>query len=54
VQDNGPGIPADFEEKISEIFQTLEPRDGVGQVKAPALFRHQALSEPWRFLNSVM
>ena len=29
VQDDGPGIPAELQEKIWEIFQTLEPRDRV-------------------------
>lgn len=29
VEDNGPGIPAEFREKIWTIFQTLKPRDEV-------------------------
>ena len=29
VQDNGPGIPAEYHEKVFEMFQTLESRDVV-------------------------
>jgi signal transduction histidine kinase len=29
VEDNGPGIPAEFHDRIWDIFQTLEPRDKV-------------------------
>ena len=29
VEDNGPGIPREFHNKIWEIFQTLQPRDKV-------------------------
>jgi signal transduction histidine kinase len=29
VRDNGPGIPAQFQERIWGIFQTLQPRDKV-------------------------
>ena len=29
VADNGPGIPAEFQEKIWGVFQTLAPRDKV-------------------------
>jgi PAS domain S-box-containing protein len=29
VQDNGPGIPAQYHQKIFELFKTLQPRDEV-------------------------
>jgi signal transduction histidine kinase len=29
VRDNGPGIPAEYQERIWTIFQTLAPRDRV-------------------------
>lgn len=29
VQDNGPGVPPEYREKIFEMFQTLRPRDEV-------------------------
>ena len=29
VQDDGPGIPAEFHEKVFDMFQTLKPRDDV-------------------------
>jgi signal transduction histidine kinase len=29
ITDNGPGIPADLQEKVMEMFQTLKPRDQV-------------------------
>ena len=29
VQDDGPGIPDEFKERIFEMFQTLKPRDQV-------------------------
>jgi signal transduction histidine kinase len=29
VEDNGPGIPAQFHEQVFKMFQTLKPRDRV-------------------------
>lgn len=29
VEDNGPGVPPQFQEKVFEMFQTLKPRDQV-------------------------
>lgn len=29
VADDGPGIPAEFQEKVFELFKTLKPRDTV-------------------------
>ncbi len=29
ISDNGPGIPAEFQEKAFKMFQTLKPRDQI-------------------------